>query len=84
MFIYFDMCKPNQQTCLLSQQEFVKLGNLHGSRVEHKFCTVELVHKFVMQPKFVELEVELILAVERVLLIPSLNNDGAIGPKTNT
>jgi len=42
--------------------------------------SVELVHKFVVQPKFVELEVELVLAVERVLLIPSLNHDGAISP----
>jgi len=42
------------------------------------------LHKFVVQPKFVELEVELVLAVERVmlsLLIPSWNRDGAIGPK---
>jgi len=39
--------------------------------------SVELVHKFVVQPKFVELETE--LAVERVLLIPSLNFDGATG-----
>jgi len=42
--------------------------------------SVEFIHKFVVQPKFVELEVELVLAVERVLLIPSLNRDGAIGP----
>jgi len=34
-----------------------------------------------MQPKFVELETELILAVERVLLIPSSSFDGAVGPK---
>jgi len=35
--------------------------------------SVEFVHKFMVQPKFVELEIELVLAVERVLLIPSLN-----------
>jgi len=40
---------------------------------------VELFHKFMVQPIFVELETELVLAVERVLLIPSLNCDGAIG-----
>jgi len=39
---------------------------------------MELIHKFVVQPKFVELEVELVLAVERVLLIPGLNRDGAV------
>jgi len=44
-----------------------------------KFSSVELVHKFVGQPKFAELETELVLAVERVLLIPNLNFDGAIG-----
>jgi len=38
--------------------------------------SVELVRKFVVQPKFVELETELVLAVERVLLMPSLNFDG--------
>jgi len=43
-----------------------------------KLKLVELVHKFMVQPKFVELETELVLAVERVLLIPSLNFDGAI------
>jgi len=42
--------------------------------------SVELVHKFVVQSKFVELEVELVIA-ERVLLIPSLNCDCAIGPQ---
>jgi len=41
---------------------------------------IELVHKLVEQPKFVELETELVLEVERVLLIPCLNFDGAIGP----
>jgi len=40
--------------------------------------SVELVHKFEVQPEFVELDIELVLAVERVLLIPSLNRDGAI------
>jgi len=43
--------------------------------------SVELVHKFVVQPKFAELETELVLAVERALLFPSLNFDGAIDPK---
>jgi len=43
--------------------------------------SVELVHKFVVQTNFVELETELVLAVEPVLLIPSLNRDGAIGPQ---
>jgi len=38
-------------------------------------------HKFMVQPKFVELETELVLAVEWVLLIPSLNFGGAISPK---
>jgi len=46
--------------------------------------SVELVHKFVVQPKFVELETELVLAVERVLLIPSLNRDGAVGPELHS
>jgi len=40
-------------------------------------------NKFVVPAKFVEFEMELILAVERVLLIPSLNRDGAIGPERN-
>jgi len=44
--------------------------------------SVELVYKFVVQPKFVELETELILAAERVLLIPSLNFVGATSPKS--
>jgi len=35
----------------------------------------------MVQPKFVELKTELVLVVEQVLLIPSLNFDGAIGPK---
>jgi len=38
----------------------------------------------VVQPRIyelVELEIELVLALERVLLIPSLKRDGAIGPK---
>jgi len=35
--------------------------------------SVELVHKFMVQPKLVELKTELVLAVERVLLIPKLN-----------
>jgi len=43
--------------------------------------SVELVHIFVMQPKFVDLETELIPAVEHVLLIPSLNFDGAVSPE---
>jgi len=43
--------------------------------------SVEVVNKFGVQHKFVELEVELVLAVERVQLIPSLNRDDAIGPK---
>jgi len=55
----------------------VKLGDLHRSAVS---SSVELVHKFMVQPKFVELKTELILAVERVLLIPDLNFDGAIDP----
>jgi len=59
----------------------VKLGDLHRSRVKRTQGSVELVHKFVVQPKFVELETELVPAVERVLLMPSLNFDGAIGPK---
>jgi len=42
--------------------------------------SVELIHKFVMHLKFVDIETELVLSVERVLLIPSLNFDGAIGP----
>jgi len=42
--------------------------------------SVEIVHKFVVKPKFIELETKVVLAVERVLLIPSLNFDGAIGP----
>jgi len=42
---------------------------------------VELIYKFMVQPRFVvEIETELVLAVERVLLIPSLNFDSAIGP----
>jgi len=43
--------------------------------------SIELVHKFVVQLKFVELETEFILAAELVLLIPSLNFDVAVGPK---
>jgi len=43
--------------------------------------SVELVHKFVVKPKFVELETELVLAVERALLTPRLNSDGAVGPR---
>jgi len=35
----------------------------------------------VVQPKFVELETELVLAVERVLLIQTLDFDGADGRK---
>jgi len=35
----------------------------------------------MVQPKVVELETELVLAVEQILLIPSLNFDGAVGPK---
>jgi len=35
----------------------------------------------MVQLNFVELETELVLAVERVLLILSLNFDGAIGSK---
>jgi len=56
----------------------MKLGDLyigHGLNSS----SVELVHKFVVQPKFVELETELVLAVERVQLIPCLNFDGAVG-----
>jgi len=58
--------------------DFVKLGDLQRSRINPS--SVELFHKFVVQPKFVKLETELVLAVERVLLIPSLNFDGAISP----
>jgi len=54
----------------------VKLGVLYRSLVNSS--SVELVHKFLVQPKFVELKIELVLAVERILLIPSLNRDGAI------
>jgi len=46
--------------------------------------SVELVDILVVQPKFVELEVELVLSAERVLLIPSLNRDVAIGSHTVT
>jgi len=35
-----------------------------------------------VQPKFAERETEFVPTVERVLLIPSLNSDGAIGPKS--
>jgi len=42
----------------------VKLSDLHRSRVKLKFSTVELVRKFLVQPKFIELEIELVLAVE--------------------
>jgi len=45
---------------------------------------IKLVYKLVVQPNFVELETELVPAVERVLLIPSLKFDGAIGPKPGT
>jgi len=38
------------------------------------------MHEFVVQPKFVKLEAELVLAVEKVLLILSLIFEGAIGP----
>jgi len=48
--------------------------------MDYGLNSVELVHKLVVQPEFVELEFELVLAVERVLFIPSLNSDGAIGP----
>jgi len=34
----------------------------------------------MVQPKFIELETELVLAVEQVPSIPSLTFDGAIGP----
>jgi len=43
--------------------------------------SVELVHTFAMQPKFIERETELVLTVERVLSITSLNFDGTIGPE---
>jgi len=42
--------------------------------------SVELAHRFVVQSKFIEVETELVPAVERVLLIPSFNCDGAIDP----
>jgi len=49
-------------------------------RADNHSSSVELVHKFAILPELVELETELVLAVERVQLIPSSNFDGAIGP----
>jgi len=60
-----------------SRNQVTYIGHRHGLNSS----SVELVHKFVVQPKFVELEIELVLAVERVLLIPSLNRDVAVGPE---
>jgi len=58
----------------------VKLGDLHIGHGLNS-SSVELIRKFVGQPKFVELETELVLAVERVQLIPSVYFDAAVSPK---
>jgi len=53
---------------------------LFHSYFPHDDVAIDNRRKFVVQPTFVELETELVVAVERVLLIPTLNFDGAIGP----
>jgi len=57
----------------------VKLGDLRIGHVLNS-SSVEFIRKFVVQPKFAELETELVLAVERVQLISSLYFEGGIGP----
>jgi len=59
------------------------LGDIHRSYIGPGLnpSAVQLVHKFAVQPKFVQLVTELVIAAERVLSISSLNSDVAIGPQ---
>jgi len=70
------------QTVLLMFVQPIGVCEIKVTYICHRLnsSSVELVHKFAVQPKFVELETELVLAVEQVLLIPSLKTDGVIGP----
>jgi len=58
------------------------MSHLFRTRWRGHDVAIDNRRKFLVQPKFVELETELALAVERVLLIPSLNFYGAVGPNS--